>query len=99
MVYNITRWAKNSQNKNYFWRLIMKDLIKAIDNLPWLVKLILCIPALDIFWAVYRVLKSVDAKNVLGIVLSIILIFVGIPFLWLIDLICVIVSKKVWWFC
>lgn len=77
----------------------MKDLIKAIDNLPWLVKLILCIPALDIFWAVYRVLKSVDAKNVLGIVLSVILIFVGIPFLWLIDLICVIVSKKVWWFC
>lgn len=77
----------------------MKDLVKAIDNLPWLVKLILCIPVLDIVWAVYRVIRSLAAGNVLGIVLSIVLIIVGIPFLWLIDLICVIVSKNVWWFC
>ncbi|MBE6653938.1 MAG: hypothetical protein E7608_00615 [Ruminococcaceae bacterium] len=77
----------------------MKDLVKAIDNLPWLVKLILCIPVLDIVWAVYRVIRSLAAGNVLGIVLSIVLIIVGIPVLWLIDLICVLVSKNVWWFC
>ena len=77
----------------------MKDLIKAMDNLPWLVKLILCIPAIDIVWAVYRVLRSVAAGNVLGIVLSIVLIIVGIPFLWLIALICVILKGNVWWFC
>ena len=77
----------------------MKDLIKAMDNLPWLVKIILCIPAIDIVWAVYRVLRSVAAGNVLGIVLSIVLIIVGIPFLWLIDLICVILKGNVWWFC
>ncbi len=77
----------------------MKDLVKAIDNLPWLVKLILCIPVLDIVWAIYRVIRSLAAGNVIGIVLSIVLIIVGIPFLWLIDLICVIVSKRVWWFC
>ena len=77
----------------------MKDLIKAMDNLPWLVKLILCIPAIDIVWAVYRVIRSLAAGNVLGIVLSIVLIIVGIPVLWLIDLICVLVSKNVWWFC
>ncbi|MBQ8403705.1 MAG: hypothetical protein IJX55_04675 [Clostridia bacterium] len=76
----------------------MKDLIKAMDNLPWLVKLILCIPALDIVWTVYRLLRSLDAKNTLGIVLSIIL-FVFAPFVWLIDLICVILKKQVWWFC
>ena len=76
----------------------MKDLIKAMDNLPWLVKLILCIPALDIVWTVYRLLRSLDAKNTLGIDISIIL-FVCAPFVWLIDLICVILKKQVWWFC
>ena len=76
----------------------MKDLINAIDNLPWIVKLILCIPVLDIVWTVYRLLRSIDAKNTVGIVVSIIL-FVCAPFVWLVDLICVILNKKVWWFC
>ena len=76
----------------------MKDLIKAIDNLPQIVKLILCIPVLDIVWTVYRLLRSLDANNVVGIVVSIILFFCA-PFVWLIDLICIILNKKVWWFC
>ena len=77
----------------------MKDLIKAMDNLSWVVKLILCIPVLDIVWNVYRLLRSIDASNVLGIVLSLVLIIIGAPIVWLIDLICVIVNKKIWWFC
>lgn len=76
----------------------MKDLIKAMDNLPWIVKLILCIPALDIVWTVYRLLRSLVAGNVIAIVISIIL-FVCAPFVWLIDLICVLCKKQVWWFC
>ena len=69
-----------------------------MDNLPWIVKLILCIPALDIVWTVYRLLKSLVAGNVVAIVLSIVLFFCA-PFVWLIDFICVIVKKNVWWFC
>lgn len=76
----------------------MKAFIDAMDNLPWIVKLLLCIPALDIVWTVYRLIKSLDAKNTLGIVISIVLFFFS-PFVWLIDLICVILNKKVWWFC
>jgi hypothetical protein len=76
----------------------MKDLIKAIDNLPQIVKLILCIPMLDIVWTVYRLLRSLVANNMVGIVVSIILFFCA-PFVWLIDLICIILNKKVWWFC
>jgi len=76
----------------------MKDLIKAMDNLPWIVKLILCIPALDIVWTVYRLLRSLVAGNVIAIVLSIVL-FICAPFVWLIDLICVLLKKQVWWFC
>ena len=77
----------------------MKDLIKAIDNLPQIVKLILCIPMLDIVWAVYRVLRSLVANNLLGIIASIALIIVGIPWLWIVDLVCMILNKKVLWFC
>ncbi len=76
----------------------MKDLIKAMDNLPQIVKLILCIPALDIVWTVYRLLRSLVAGNTLAIVLSIVLFFCA-PFVWLIDLICVLLNKKVWWLC
>ena len=76
----------------------MKDLIKAMDNLPWLVKLILCIPALDIVWTVYRLLKSLVAGNTIAIILSIVLFFCA-PFVWLIALLCEIFKKNVWWFC
>lgn len=75
----------------------MRDLIKAIDNLPKLVKLILAIPMLDIVWVVYRLLRSLDKKNTLGIVVAVVLLFVGIPFLWLIDIICIALNDKVWW--
>ena len=77
----------------------MKDIIKTMDNLPWIAKLILCIPALDIVWNIYRLLKSIDAQNTVAIVISILLIFVGLPFMWAIDLICVILNKKIWWLC
>ena len=76
----------------------MKDLIKLFDNLPWIVKIILCLPALDIVWTVYRLIRSLDAGNTVAIVLSIVLFFFA-PFVWLIDLICVILNKKVWWLC
>ena len=76
----------------------MKDVIKTLDNLPWIAKLILCIPMLDIVWTIYRLIKSIDAKNNVGIVASIILFFCA-PFVWLIDLICVILNKKIWWLC
>ena len=76
----------------------MKEFLKTVDELPMIVKFILCIPVLDIFWTVYRLIRSLDAKNTAGIVVSIIMFFFA-PLVWLIDMICVIVNKKVWWFC
>lgn len=75
----------------------MKSLIKAMDNLPLLIKLILCIPAVAIVWMIYRVCRSLDKNNLVGVVLAIVLIFVGIPFMWLIDLLCILVKGNVWW--
>lgn len=74
----------------------MKNLIKAIEELPLIVKIILCLPALDIVWNVVRLCKSIVANNVVGIVIAIIL-FICAPFVWLIDLICVLVKGSIWW--
>ena len=75
----------------------MKQLIKARDELPFILKLVLCIPALDIVWSVYKICRSLDKKNVLGIVLGVLTIIPGAVFIWIIDLITVLVNKKVWW--
>ena len=75
----------------------MKNLINAIDNLPKIIKLIFCIPAIDIIWMVYRICRSLDKNNMVGVVIGIILCFVGIPFMWLVDLICVLLKDNVWW--
>ena len=77
----------------------MKDLVKALEKLPWIVKLLLVI-----FWGIYgnlyRLFRSIAAGNVLGIVLSIILLLCGgFVVLWIFDLICVIIGKDIWWFC
>jgi len=76
----------------------LNELIKSFDNLPKIVKLILAIPALDIIWVIYRIIKSVNDNNTLGIILGVVLLFVGVPFLWLIDIICIIIKDTVWWF-
>lgn len=68
----------------------MKDLIKAIDNLPMILKLILCIPALDIVWAIYRIVKGYVKKNNVLLVIGILWIVPGAVFCWVFDLITVI---------
>lgn len=68
----------------------MKDFIKAIDNLPKLIKLILCIPVLDIIWAIYRIIKGVTKNNALLVVIGILWIVPGSMFGWIFDIITVI---------
>lgn len=72
----------------------MKELIKAIDELPLLIKVILAIPALDIVWGIYRICRSVDKNNTAGIVVSVILLFV--PFMWLVDILMILMKGNVW---
>lgn len=75
----------------------MKGFISFMDKLPLWAKIVLAIPMLDIIWVVYRLARSIDKSSVLGIVLAIVLIVVGIPFLWLVDIISLIVVNKVLW--
>lgn len=76
----------------------MGNVVKSFDELPLVVKIILALPFLDIVWVVYRLIKSIDRKNTLGIVLAILLLIFGVPFLWLVDIITLIVANKVLWF-
>ncbi len=76
----------------------MNELSKAFESLPKIVKIILALPALDIVWQIYRLIRSIEEKNTLGIVLAVILLVAGPTILWIIDIICVIAMGNVWWF-
>lgn len=72
-------------------------MVSAFDNFPKWAKIILALPFLDILWVVYRLFRSIEKNNVLGIVLAVLLLIIGIPFLWLIDIITLIIQDKVYW--
>ena len=75
----------------------MKNFVDAMEKLPLWLKIVLALPALDIIWVIYRLAKSIDKNNTIGIVLAVVLIIIGIPFLWLIDIITLLISNYVLW--
>lgn len=58
----------------------MNSFIKWMDEQPKLVKALLCIPFVAIIWVIYRIVLSLNAKDWLGVILGVLLVFVGIPF-------------------
>jgi hypothetical protein len=73
----------------------MRDIVKAFDGLPWIIKLILALPFIDgLAWGIYRIAKGVSQNNGLLIIIGIIWVFVGFFLLWVIDLFSVIVHGK-----
>ncbi len=75
----------------------MKELISTMEKFPLWLKVVLALPFLDIVWVVYRIMRSLDKQNYLGVIIAIIFIIIGIPFLWLIDIICILVKGNVFW--
>ena len=74
----------------------MNEYIGFFDGLSKPLKILFAIPMLDITWVIYRLLKSISSNNTAGIILAIVMIFFA-PFLWIIDIICIIINDKVWW--
>lgn len=75
----------------------MKSLVKTLEGLPWLIRVILTL-FLGIYANLLRLFRSLAAKNIIGIVLAIILLCCGGFFiLWIIDLIMVLIGKNIWW--
>ncbi len=85
---------KNNKNNN---STSLDDVIKLVDNLPLWAKVIIALPFLDVLWHVYRILKSVSKNDTLGIVLAVLIIVIGVPFFWIIDMICIAVNGHIWW--
>ena len=76
----------------------MKSYVKAFDGFSKLLKVLLALPFFDILWVIYRICRSGESKNTLGVVLGVIMLFVGIPFLWLVDMITLATDERVIWF-
>ncbi len=75
----------------------MKDLVKSLENLPWIVRVLL-----TVFWGIYgnlmRLFRSLAKNNLVGIILAIVLLICGgFLILWIWDVIRVIMGKQVWW--
>ena len=75
----------------------MKDLIKAIDGLPKIVRFLGTL-IWGILANIYRLCRSIAKQDVLGVVLAIILLLCGGFFiLWIIYLVCILLDKPIWW--
>ena len=75
----------------------MKNLIKTVNDLPLIAKIILALPCLDIFWNIMRLIRSLDKNNMVGVILAIVVLIVGVPFVWVIDIICLVLKGNIWW--
>ncbi len=76
----------------------MNDFIKAMEKLPFIVKLILCLPFLDLIWSIWKLLKGIKSGNIVMIILGILCIIPGAAIMWLLDIICVLISGRPFWF-
>lgn len=75
----------------------MKAYVKAMEGFSTIIKVILALPGLDITWGLYRIFKSASKKNTLNVVLGVVLLLVGLPLVWLIDIISIVVVGRVLW--
>ena len=75
----------------------MKNLLKTLEGLPWIVRVLLVLFC-GLYGNFIRLLRSLIKGNVLGIVLSAILLCCGgFVVLWVIDLIFVLTNRPLWW--
>lgn len=80
------------------WGIFMSNFVKSMDNLPRIWKIVLCLPVLDIIWAIWRICKSVERGNILELVLAILWIFAGSTVLWILDIVFIILYNYPFWF-
>ena len=71
---------------------------KWMEKQSKLIRAILCLPVLDLSWAIYRIVRGLAKKNYVHALLGILWILPGAPLLWLVDLIWVIAFDKIAWF-
>lgn len=68
--------------------------VKAMDELPVILKIILALPVLDIVWAIYRIVKGACKGNILTLIFGILWIVPGSVICWIVDLVTTIIYGK-----
>ena len=68
----------------------MNELLKAVDGLPLILKVILCIPCIDVCYGICRIVKGASKNDVVWLILGILTVFPGAFFMWILDLIWVL---------
>lgn len=76
----------------------MKAYCKWMEHLPRIAKILLCLPIVNILWGIYRIFSVFTNFNVLRLILGIIWFFCGPVFLWILDLIWMLVFGHILWF-
>lgn len=76
----------------------MKEFVQKLEELPLLAKIILALPVLDLVWMVYRVVKSYNNDDKLGIIVWLI---IGVAFGWnvfaLVDIVFILLTGNALW--
>ena len=70
---------------------------KDLENLPFIVRLLLVL-LFGVYGNLIRLFKSCGKENVLGIVLAVVLLLTGgFAILTIIDFVCILLKKPIWW--
>lgn len=68
----------------------MKDYIKFVDGLPFIVQLLVAFFLGPLVYGIYRIAKG-------NVILGLVCIFLLAPLFWIIDLVSVLLNKKLVW--
>lgn len=70
---------------------------KTLEGLPWILRLVLAL-LYGAYGNLVRLFRSLEKGNLVGVVLAAILLLGGgLLILWIIDVVCVIQNKPIWW--
>ena len=72
----------------------MKKFVKSLNGLPTLLKLILALPGLDLVWSIGRVCNGLAKKDALKTIIGILTIVPGAVFMWLVDIVLIVLRGK-----
>jgi hypothetical protein len=74
----------------------MKEIVRFLDDLPWILKLIFALPAFDnVVWGIYRVAKGLQTNNGTMVIVGLLWIFVLGWVGFVIDIYTILTVKKV----
>ena len=73
----------------------MSELIREYEELSWLKKLLIAF--IPLAWNLYRLAKSIEKKDVGGIILAVVFCMFFAPVM-VFDIVFIMIKKHVWWF-